>query len=298
MKALIRVTNDCNIRCRHCYMSAGDIAKKSMSIGEFRKYIDKLSADEIDNVVITGGQPTLLGLPLLVEFIRYAALSRKNSAFPKTVEITTNAHFGRSREMAMTYCLALKQAGLDRMRLSGDIYHREFLPESFEHNIVAAADRCGLSIKSMEVVPNISTNVDSEEKKIFALRPGGRALGEKSGQWDNINVCRIRRGHCGEFDSVFVDVNGDVSVCNAGTPSDLIMGNLGEATSIKGMLNHPSGICQVLAEGDVEGLGECCGLLREEVEELISKYGRCGACHNIRARCAVSLGLDRFSKAW
>lgn len=53
------VTGRCNLRCRHCYMSAPDYKYKDMSTAECLKIIDQMDRAGVPAVSITGGEPFL-----------------------------------------------------------------------------------------------------------------------------------------------------------------------------------------------------------------------------------------------
>lgn len=53
------VTGRCNLRCRHCYISAPDYKYKDMSTTECLKIIEQMDAAGVPAVSITGGEPFL-----------------------------------------------------------------------------------------------------------------------------------------------------------------------------------------------------------------------------------------------
>lgn len=70
-RANILLTNKCNLRCKHCYLSAGKSHENSKSIYENTKLlIDKLVSDNFDNIMFTGGECMLF--PYLKELIKYS----------------------------------------------------------------------------------------------------------------------------------------------------------------------------------------------------------------------------------
>ena len=67
---ILRVTNNCNLRCRYCYACGGD-NRESMSWDIARKAIDYAAASGSPfKVQFTGGEP-LLNLPLIREIVAY-----------------------------------------------------------------------------------------------------------------------------------------------------------------------------------------------------------------------------------
>lgn len=53
------VTGQCNLRCRHCYMSAPDYKYKDLSTDECLNIIDQMEHANVASVSITGGEPFL-----------------------------------------------------------------------------------------------------------------------------------------------------------------------------------------------------------------------------------------------
>ena len=51
------VTGRCNLKCRHCYMSAPDYKYKDMSTAECIRIIEQMDAAGVTSVSITGGEP-------------------------------------------------------------------------------------------------------------------------------------------------------------------------------------------------------------------------------------------------
>ncbi len=53
------VTNQCNLRCDHCYLAAGKRAPAELSLDESRHVIDELAAAGTRMVILTGGEPMM-----------------------------------------------------------------------------------------------------------------------------------------------------------------------------------------------------------------------------------------------
>ena len=53
------VTGRCNLKCRHCYMSAPDYKYKDMSTAECLQVIEQMDLAGVPAVSITGGEPFL-----------------------------------------------------------------------------------------------------------------------------------------------------------------------------------------------------------------------------------------------
>ncbi len=286
-RALVRVLTGCNIKCRHCYVSANDFKNEQFSYDQLKTVIDRLADFGVDSIIFTGGQPTLAGKDL-IDSISYASYKRAETGYPKRIEVTTNSSIGRDRKTADYWISSMKRAGLDRIRLSADEYHREFLPKEFEDLVMEVAKENDMQVKIMEVVsPNnrIDSNIETEDRKTFALRPGGRAFSEDLRQgWDNTPSCRIHQSYSRkkEETSIFIHPTGDVYTCNVGAAKELSLGNMLVDDLDEILYGKKSGVLGALAEGDVAGLGKSLKYSGEETKLIIGAYGRCGACCKMR----------------
>lgn len=288
IKALVRILTRCNIRCRHCYVSGDEAENFQLNIGELKMIIDKLVKAKACSIVFTGGQPTLAENDLL-EIIRYTKAKKDQMGYPKKIEVTTNSVIGKDEETARWWLVNFRSSGLDRIRLSCDEYHREFLPKEFEDRIIALAGEYGIGVKVMEVAGlknRIDSNINTEGKKTFALRPGGRANTEElRSAWDNTAKCRIAKAYekMNEKVTLFIHSTGDVYLCNVGVDKELSLGNILYEEIENIFSGKKSEVAEAL-KGDVAGLGKYFGYSESETEGLIRQFGRCGACSKIRSR--------------
>lgn len=63
ISVIIRPTNDCNMRCRHCYHSVSNYNKERMEIDVFENIMKKLTATYKEiNLIWHGGEPLLMGI--------------------------------------------------------------------------------------------------------------------------------------------------------------------------------------------------------------------------------------------
>jgi radical SAM protein with 4Fe4S-binding SPASM domain len=55
------VTNDCNLRCTHCYVSSGDyVPPREMSLEELKRVVDEARALGVERFYVTGGEPFMV----------------------------------------------------------------------------------------------------------------------------------------------------------------------------------------------------------------------------------------------
>lgn len=96
---VIKVTRDCNLRCKYCYVADKDKYKnEKMSFDVFKALIDRIIEDKTQNndyrpfnIVFHGGEPTLLGYDTLNLFLSYAYDSFKSHNLDVSIGIQTNA---------------------------------------------------------------------------------------------------------------------------------------------------------------------------------------------------------------
>lgn len=51
------ITNNCNLRCKHCFTEAGATNEKELDTKEIKRVIDELAKAKVFSVVISGGEP-------------------------------------------------------------------------------------------------------------------------------------------------------------------------------------------------------------------------------------------------
>lgn len=57
-KALLKITDRCDLRCSHCFVSA-DTNGLDMTAGQIRSSIDRLRAARVSHITLTGGEPLI-----------------------------------------------------------------------------------------------------------------------------------------------------------------------------------------------------------------------------------------------
>ncbi|MEK6887230.1 MAG: radical SAM protein [Nanoarchaeota archaeon] len=69
-----RITSSCNLRCKHCYVAAGD-QNISVNLSDSKNFIDLMAkAWPVEEIIISGGEPTLH--PNVKEIIEYVTTKR------------------------------------------------------------------------------------------------------------------------------------------------------------------------------------------------------------------------------
>jgi radical SAM protein with 4Fe4S-binding SPASM domain len=70
----LEITNACNLRCRHCYVSSGTRLPNELTDDELRAVVDQLEPFEGRTVVISGGEPAVRRG--CMELVEYCAIER------------------------------------------------------------------------------------------------------------------------------------------------------------------------------------------------------------------------------
>jgi len=120
----LMVTFKCNIKCRHCGLTCSPDDKSCMTLDEMIELTRQ--ADELGclNVVLTGGEPTLMKQDNLLRYFRFV----KEKTSIKLIRIVTNGLWAKSYERAYKLLKEWKEAGLDEINISCGEYHQEFVP--------------------------------------------------------------------------------------------------------------------------------------------------------------------------
>lgn len=96
---ILKVTRDCNLRCKYCYVKDKDKYKdEKLTLDNYKKLIDQIVIDRNRSIrkipaqdlqiIFHGGEPTLLGQELLEQFIQYARLHLPKVTFGIQTNLT------------------------------------------------------------------------------------------------------------------------------------------------------------------------------------------------------------------
>ena len=120
----LMLTFKCNIKCRHCGLSCSPDETEWMTLDEMI-YLTR-QADELGclNVVLTGGEPTLMKHEDLLTYFRFV----KEQTKIKLIRIVTNGLWAKSYDKAYSLLKDWKEAGLNELNVSCGEYHQEFVP--------------------------------------------------------------------------------------------------------------------------------------------------------------------------
>ncbi len=124
-----RITNQCNLQCRHCCYKCGPNGK-SVSVKNAKKIIDNFPK-EIKAIEITGGEPMIVR-PLLEEVLGYIQSKKLKDL---KVMLQTNGFWVKDEETTYKHLVWLSDLGVRELDFtSDDIYHREQGLDSYRLN--------------------------------------------------------------------------------------------------------------------------------------------------------------------
>jgi MoaA/NifB/PqqE/SkfB family radical SAM enzyme len=108
---VIELTNNCNLRCKHCY---GHFEKNTIiGISDFENVINQLYDLGCTRITLSGGEPLLLG-EQLVDYVKIV----KNKGFP-FIALTTNGTISVSDNELYKY-FNLIQVSIDGVEATHD----------------------------------------------------------------------------------------------------------------------------------------------------------------------------------
>jgi radical SAM protein with 4Fe4S-binding SPASM domain len=235
----LHLTNACNLRCKHCYVSSGEAFPEEIGLDGWKKIIDVAAARyQTVYVSLSGGEPLLV--PWLPELLEHA----KGKGAPVAM-ISNGMLWTERRANELGPLLNVVKVSLDGA--SADVHDRIRGPGSFRQavrgisRLGAAGVEVGVNVVLMksnldDVVENLpslvrsfpfkvsvsfgkfvdegrGSEISSEAPPASALSDALLALARDflSSGWAPTNI--PRRSNCGFGRSFAVYANGDVSPC-------------------------------------------------------------------------------------
>ena len=139
MNVNIFLTTDCNLNCRHCGIDRS-IRGESMDQELLERLFSDLKEPDFQEIAITGGEP-LIQAEKLTSSLKKTGLGKE-----KTVKIFTNGMWARDYREAKEMIKELESAGVSRLLLSTDEFHREFVPLEYIANAIRASEDSSIEI--------------------------------------------------------------------------------------------------------------------------------------------------------
>lgn len=116
----INLTNNCNMRCKHCYMSAGIIPEQRIEIEEIISKVEEINKEiGFTNIVISGGEP--LTFPNILELLNM--LSKNDITLFTNGTLITNENYeticNSCKEIQISF-EGLSERGYENVRGKGN----------------------------------------------------------------------------------------------------------------------------------------------------------------------------------
>ena len=260
------VTENCNLKCRHCYMSAGPRKKHTTIDPEnFRKLLRNLPVEQT-KLALSGGE-ILTEEAKLRQYIADVEIMNESRGSYKKIEIELQTNgFWLKRKNAVKLLQFFKEKKIQAIDItSDDRYHSEQKLELTPAEIqMARSFFPGLiyrGVGAKDVIP--LGRAKTMENKSFYLT-----------SYDN--ECKIAINQ----KALTIRNNGKVYPCCY--PMFSLEGNVFEEpleTILKRAKKHPR--FQTLRQRGLRGMAIYDGVEKDRIDDLIKNHGVCGACYMI-----------------
>lgn len=223
-------TYKCNFKCKHCLNESGPSHSKRIGLSMAKKIARYAIKNHYETISITGGESLIFESEIL-KLLKYI---KKNSNLSTT--IFTNAYWAINFESTYKRLLKLKEAGLNEINVSWDIFHSQYVKISNVFNLLEASNKLGIKF-------NLSTlNIDKNNKdvkKLFheasrartsQIIKSGRAKKLPSKYFNSFAIKQIQM-NCPYVGNILIGPNCDVFACCSSVldiqkTSPLYFGNL------------------------------------------------------------------------
>lgn len=170
----------CNASCKMCCFECNPRSTEELDVTRIKEYIDESKdIDEIKIISFTGGEP-------FMDYEKLIDLVMHSSKCNKKVACITNAYWAKDYETAYKMLYRLKEAGLSKMNISHDAYHKEFVSTDYVKNALYAMRDLGIPVtvgmirtKNEDVGKTINDLGDAlyaSNLQVFPCYPSGGAL--------------------------------------------------------------------------------------------------------------------------
>lgn len=141
-------TYKCNIECKHCCFSCSSLRNEKINFDSIISILNEAKKiASIKNISFSGGEVFLFWDEIL-ELIKVC----KRNSF--NVSCTTNGSWGRDYEDAKNKLRNLKRNGLDKLIISYDKFHSEFVKADVIRNIIRLCNIMNIEVEINSVITN------------------------------------------------------------------------------------------------------------------------------------------------
>lgn len=232
------MTKQCTAQCKMCCFGCSSNTKEKMPLEWIDKIIEESTQiDTVETIGFSGGEPFLEYQSLISEIKHAKSVGKKAIC-------TSNGFWGVTYDRALEIVSEIQEAGLDRLSLSVDQFHGEYVSVDKIKNILRASSEKSLPVD----IGSVITKNRSKLARIFdelaeemvnvphytaACLPVGNAytqIDKSDLIYDDYIFSRANR--CFETTYFAIFPNGDVYPCcsQAGATEPLKIGNVQEYT--------------------------------------------------------------------
>ncbi len=221
----ILLTYSCNYECDHCFVWGSPNQSGTFTLAQLDEVFRQATeAGGIEQIYFEGGEAFLYH-PILVEAVRRA----KRLGF--STGIVTNGYWATGLEDAWTWLKPLKEAGLDALEVSCDIYHGLENEDNDDQASLAAAAELFLKASTIALEPPGEVRAPDVATAGRPLAGGdvmyrGRAAVKLAGDlptlpWSVFGSCPYE--NLVDPDRIHLDPLGNLHICQG-----IVIGNLFE----------------------------------------------------------------------
>jgi MoaA/NifB/PqqE/SkfB family radical SAM enzyme len=227
----ILYTRTCPLSCRHCIISSSPRATEKMTTQMASDLIDQIP-EFCDSVCFTGGEPLLYYNEILPLIRQARSLGLRTSLVTGAGWVSTS-----KPEIAKARMRGLKEAGLQTLCVSWDVYHEEYSRPENAQLLIEEAKAVGIPVTVRGVVSADGAKAEIEDKlvsiqvnyeKIPVIR-----LGHAEGLPEEhfVFTPTISRGGCSTVLTPVIEPDGHVYACcgpsrGSDRSSPLVLGNV------------------------------------------------------------------------
>lgn len=154
------LTTKCNSQCIHCQADASPFKNDVMDVKDAYGYLAEATAvSNIESFMVFGGEPMLYPEQAIAIFEK-----AKQLRIPK-IEMITNGVWGKDREKAEEWTEKLKTAGLNKVNMSVDAFHAQYMPIEYPRNAALALLKAGVECVKWNVAVIESIDAENEYDK-------------------------------------------------------------------------------------------------------------------------------------
>lgn len=169
----IYLTHGCNLRCKHCYMYAGNASRNEMNVEQWKNVLRLFKANGGKNVTMSGGEVMLFnGFPELVEYAHHLGLV--------TLIYTNGILWTESLIKRLAPCISSVQVSIDGYNEETNAVVRGKHNFDKACNAVVAFAKYGVEVKiaTTFIFDNITDDVEIEYKRFTEVlnKKAGKVL--------------------------------------------------------------------------------------------------------------------------